>query len=109
MFAGSRPPSEIPGLGEELVSRMSAGLVCPMQPLDAATRESLFRRWIEQRCLLPWPDETVDELVQIVSGNGRMISGLVNLVNTLQRMYRRMPSISEIRQFGGEMLRSQRR
>lgn len=107
LFAANQPPTEIPGLTKELAGRMAAGLVCPLQPLDAATRESLLRREIDRRCLFPWPEESIQEINALLGGDGRLVTGMVNLVGTLQRMFRRMPTMDEILQFGGDMLRSQ--
>ncbi|NND95965.1 MAG: AAA family ATPase [Pirellulaceae bacterium] len=106
VFAGSHTPHEISGLTPELSGRMSAGLVCSMQSLDAATRESILRTEIEQRCAFAWPEEMVHEINVSLAGDGRRIHGIVNLVGALQRMYGRMPTMDEIRQFGGDQLRS---
>ncbi len=107
IFTANQSPSEIPGLTRELAGRMVSGLVCPMQPLDSSTRKQLLMRLINKSCPLAWPEETVDEINMMLSGDARMSSGVVNLVGMLQRMYQRMPTMSEIREFGGEMLRSQ--
>ncbi len=107
IFTANQSPSEIPGLTRELAGRMVSGLVCPMQPLDSSTRKQLLMRLINKSCPLAWPEETVDEINLMLGGDARMSSGVVNLVGMLQRMYQRMPTMSEIREFGGEMLRSQ--
>ena len=106
VFSGLHAPSEIQGLSSELVGRLAAGLVCPVQPLDLTTRERIFRRWIEERCYLPVPDEMIEQLTPMLAGDGRVISGVVNVIHTLQRMFGRMPSMDELRQFGGELLRA---
>lgn len=107
VFTADRPPAEISGLTRELAGRMSAGLVCPMRPLDTTTRETLLRRLIAQHCPAAWPEEVIVEINGMLGGDGRMLRGIVNLVSTLQRMHRRMPTMDEIRQYGGELLRSQ--
>ncbi len=107
IFTANQSPSEISGLSRELAGRMAGGLVCPMQPLDTNTRKQLLLRLINKSCPLAWPEETVNEINTMLGGDARMSSGVVNLVGMLQRMYQRMPTMSEIRQFGGEMLRSQ--
>lgn len=107
VFTANRSPSEIHGLNTELVGRMAAGLVCPVEPLCSPIRSTLMSRLIEERCPIAWNDGLVDELSGMIDGDGRLLSGVVNLVGTLQRMYKRMPTMDEIRQFGGQMLRSQ--
>jgi chromosomal replication initiator protein len=106
VFTGSHAPSEIAGLTPELAGRLASGLVCPLQQLSASVRETLLRQLIEQRCTIPWPDRTVAEVNLMLVGDGRIIHGIVNLVDTLQRMYERMPTMDEIRQHGGQLLRS---
>lgn len=108
VFSGLQPPGEIAGLSGELSGRLAAGLVCPIQPLDSETREIILRRWISDRCQLPLPDAMVEQLNAMLAGDGRVISGVVNLINTLQRMLRRLPSMNELRQYGGQLLSATR-
>ena len=104
--AGLSSPNEIQGLTAELAGRLASGLVCSMQPLDMATREQLLRRELEQRCAMPMPEATITQINTTLSGDGRIIRGVANLVNTLQRMNGRIPTIEELRQFGGTLLRA---
>ncbi len=106
IFSGDQAPTEIPGLSRELAGRMAAGLLCPVQTLDQATRETLLRRAIERRCSMEVPERTVAVINSILAGDGRVISGVANLINTLQRMFARTPTIDEIRRFGGDLLRA---
>jgi chromosomal replication initiator protein len=106
VFAGSHSPNEIEGLTSELAGRMAAGLVCSLQPMDRDTRESLFRRWLQERCAEEIPESLIEPLLPMLASDGRVISGIVNVINTLQRMYRRSPSLDEVRQFAGPLLRS---
>ncbi len=107
VFTANQSPTEISGLTRELAGRMAAGLVCPIQPLDAETRKKYLQRLIAAACPIAWPDEVLDELNVMLGGDARMCSGIVNLVGMLQRMYSRMPTMNEIREFGGDVLRSQ--
>ena len=106
IFTANKSPTEIDGLTQELAGRMTSGLVCPMHSLDQETRQTLLRRWIDERCSLPWPNETLNELSDQLAGDGRILGGLVNLVATLQKMLSRMPTMDEIHTFGGELLRT---
>ncbi|MEM9643907.1 MAG: DnaA/Hda family protein [Planctomycetota bacterium] len=107
IFTANRSPSEITGLSGELVGRMAAGLVCPILPHCTTIRTAMLEQLIQERCPIAWADSMVEEIAELVDGDGRLISGVVNLVGTLQRMFQRMPTMEEIRQFGGDMLRSQ--
>ncbi len=105
IFAGSESPTEINGLSDELAGRMASGLVCNLQPLDAETREKLLRRWIDDRCEIQVPEVFIDAITPLLAGDGRVVSGVVNIINTLQRMLGRCPTLDEMRQFGGQLLR----
>jgi chromosomal replication initiator protein len=104
--SGIQSPTEIHGLSAELAGRLAAGLVCPLQPIDLATRGKLLRRAIEQCCPLPMPEATIEQVNAHLAGDGRVIRGVANLINTLQRMNGRIPTIDELRRFGGDLLRS---
>ena len=106
VFAGSQAPTEIDGLTKELAGRLAAGLVCSTQPLDRETREKIFRRWIAERCPMAVPDTLIASINPLLGGDGRVISGVVNVINTLQRMFGRTPTLDELRQYGGQLLRT---
>ena len=91
IFAGSESPNDIEGLSDELAGRMASGLVCQLQPLDSETREKLLRRWIDERCSIPVADSLIESIAPMIAGDGRVISGIVNMLNTLQRMLSRSP------------------
>ncbi len=106
VFSGSHSPTEIDGLTRELAGRMAAGLVCSVQPLDGATREQLLRRWVSERCHLAVDDSLIESINPMLAGDGRVISGMVNVINTLQRMFGRTPTLDELRQYAGQLLRA---
>jgi chromosomal replication initiator protein len=106
VFASTKSPSELKELGSELSGRLASGLVCQVQSLDATTRRQLLSRYASTRCPLPWPEETLGEIADVVDGDGRVLSGVVNLVGLLQRMDGAMPSMEKIRQHGGHLLRA---
>ncbi|WP_161604691.1 DnaA/Hda family protein [Roseiconus nitratireducens] len=106
VFAGTKAPTEIQGLGSELSGRLASGLVCQVQSLDVATRMELLQRYADQRCSFAWPRETLKEIAELADGEGRVLSGIVNLVALLQRMLGEMPTMQQIRQHGSHLLRS---
>ena len=106
IFSGLHAPTEIQGLSRELAGRMAAGLVCGIQPLDAATRETILRRWFEARCKFPVTNAMLEQINATLQGDGRVLSGVVNVVNTLQRMFGRNPTMEELRKHAGGLLRS---
>lgn len=106
VFSGANAPTEIEGLTRELAGRLAAGLVCSTQPLDSETREKIFRNWIAERCPMEVPDDLITSINPLLCGDGRVISGVVNVINTLQRMFGRTPTLDEIRQHAGQLLRT---
>ncbi len=106
LFSGLQAPSEIAGLSQELAGRMASGLVCPLQPLDIDIRREILTRWSAERCPLEVPDSLLDQINPMLAGDGRVVSGVANMINTLQRMFGRVPTLDEIRQFGGNLLRA---
>jgi chromosomal replication initiator protein len=108
VFTANLPPADIRGLTGELSGRMSSGLVCPLLPLDAKTRLNLLIRLVKTRCVLDCDEELLAEVSEAVSGDARAVTGLANLIGMLQRMYRREPTMDELRQHGGDLLRNTR-
>jgi len=108
VFTANLPPNEIRGLTGEIAGRMTSGLVCPLTEIDAATRLELLRRATSMRCLLGCDDGLLGEVAEMLPGDARAIHGVANLIGMLQRMFRREPTIDEIRRYGGDLLRSHR-
>ncbi len=108
VFTANLPPADIRGLTGELSGRMSSGLVCPLLPLDAKTRLNLLIRLVKTRCVLDCDEELLAEVSEAVGGDARAVTGLANLIGMLQRMYRREPTMDELRQHGGDLLRNTR-
>lgn len=106
VFSGLQAPTDIQGLSQELAGRMAAGLVCPVGPLDLTVREAILRRWIDASCNVKLDDDMIAQLTAMLAGDGRVISGVVNTINLLGRMYGRAPTMDEIRRHGGDLLRS---
>lgn len=106
VFAGTQSPGDISGLGGELSGRLASGLVCHLEPLDVATRATLLQRCSKDKCLYAWPKPILQEVAESLGGDGRLVSGVVNLVSVLQRMHGAMPSMDQIRQHGAHLLQS---
>jgi chromosomal replication initiator protein len=105
VFAGNASPHDVDGFTSELAGRLSSGLVCSMTTLDSDTRKRLLIRWISTRCTLAINEDTIDQINAAMIGDGRAISGIVNVINLMQRMNHRTPTFAEIRQNCGHLLR----
>ncbi|EMI57583.1 DnaA/Hda family protein [Rhodopirellula sallentina] len=106
VFTANLPPADIRGLTGEVAGRMASGLVCPLLALDAETRLKLLTRLVKTRCVLDCDEGLLSEVSEAVSGDARAVTGVANLIGMLQRMFRREPTIDEIRQFGGDLMRN---
>ncbi len=82
---------------------MSSGLVCGINPHELEVRRELLKRE-SLRSYMPWDQPILEELALRTTGDGRVIQGIGRLVSTLQRMYRRMPSMQEIMREAGDLL-----
>ncbi|MCM2370050.1 DnaA/Hda family protein [Aporhodopirellula aestuarii] len=108
VFTANLPPADIRGLTGEVAGRMASGLVCPLLALDPATRLNLLTRLVKTRCVLDCDPALLAEVSEAVGGDARAVTGVANLIGMLQRMFRREPTIDEIRQFGGDLMRNTR-
>ncbi len=108
VFTANLPPVDIRGLTGEVAGRMSSGLVCPLLALDASTRLNLLTRLVKTRCVLDCDPNLLSEVSEVIGGDARAVAGVANLIGMLQRMFRREPTIDEIRQFGGDLMRNTR-
>lgn len=106
VFSANLPPSDIRGLTGEVAGRMASGLVCPLAALDQETRFKLLQRMVATRCVLGCDNTLLEEVSELIGGDARAAGGIANLIGMLQRMFRREPTIDEIRRYGGDLLRS---
>jgi chromosomal replication initiator protein len=77
VLAADRPPSELAGLGPELIARMSAGLVCGLAPPQASTRRVILSRLAQDR-QMTLPPEVRELLADRLPGDARRLGGALN-------------------------------
>ena len=80
VISSDRPPRDIPGLEERLVSRFGWGLVTDIQPPDLETRVAILRKKLERQNLSV-PDGVLFFIAERIQSNVRELEGaLIRLV-----------------------------
>ncbi|MBI4388474.1 MAG: chromosomal replication initiator protein DnaA, partial [Candidatus Omnitrophica bacterium] len=80
VVTSDRPPKEIPGLEERLVSRFGWGLVADIQPPDIETRVAILRKRVEEQGI-EIADEVLFLIAEKIKSNIRELEGaLVRVV-----------------------------
>ncbi|MBI4550003.1 MAG: chromosomal replication initiator protein DnaA [Candidatus Omnitrophica bacterium] len=74
VVTSDRPPREIPGLEERLISRFGWGLVCDVQPPDFETRVAILKKKMEKETVAV-PDEVVHFIAKKIKSNIRELEG----------------------------------
>ncbi|HEY2840452.1 MAG TPA: DnaA/Hda family protein [Pirellulales bacterium] len=84
VFAADRAPANLAGLGPELESRLSAGLVCRVEPPEHATRETIVRQHAASLGL-SLTDDVATHLAGAFRGGVRELKGAVHKLHASSR------------------------
>jgi chromosomal replication initiator protein len=87
VLACDRPPAEMEDLGPELVTRLSAGLVCRIDPPEYETRLGIVRR-LAARLEFALPGEVQTFVAANINASARELSGAVNRLHATSRALR---------------------
>jgi chromosomal replication initiator protein len=74
VLSSDRPPKDLRGLEERLVSRFEMGLITDIQPPELETRIAILRKKVEVGGV-PVPDETLAFIADRISSNIRELEG----------------------------------
>ena len=88
VVSSDRPPKDIAGLEERLVSRFEWGLVTDIQPPDIETRIAILRKKAEE-ALVEVPEEVVEFIARQITSNIRELEGAMIRVVAYCRFFAR--------------------
>lgn len=104
VFAADRAASELRHLGDGLVTRLSSGLACAIDPPDFPTRIGILRRLAESRGL-NLCDEVAEFVATHLSNHARELSGALNRLEAAARMLNKPITRSLAEESLAEMIR----
>lgn len=82
VFAADVPPGDLAELGQELASRLQAGMTCRVAPPDALVRREIVRR-LNAAAGLGLPDAVQEYIASRLTGSVRELSGAVNRLHAV--------------------------
>jgi chromosomal replication initiator protein len=103
VMTSDRPPKEIPGLEERLVSRFEWGLVTDIKGPDLETRVAILRKKADEDQIV-LADEVVEFIARNCRSNVRELEGAVIKLLAYSSLTRREPSIELAREALGGVL-----
>ena len=106
VLTSDRPPKEIPGLEERLVSRFEWGLVTDIKPPDLETRAAILRKKAEEDQLV-LADEVLDFIARNCRSSVRELEGAIIKLLAYSSLTRREITIDLAREALGGVLRAQ--
>lgn len=85
ILVADRGLNELSGLGSDLYARLSGGMCCNIEPLDAVTRSSVLRRMCD-RLHVEVEVDAIEMLASQCNGDARVLNGVANRLCAQQRM-----------------------
>ncbi|MCM8775865.1 MAG: chromosomal replication initiator protein DnaA [Candidatus Omnitrophica bacterium] len=95
IVTSDRPPKEIPGLEERLVSRFAWGLITDVQPPDFETRVAILKKKMEKETLVV-PDEVTYFIAEKIKSNIRELEGALIRVLAYCTLTRTEPTLKTV-------------
>jgi len=108
VLAADRPPSELQGLGAELIARLSGGLVCGIDSPEPETRTTILRQLVKQLELIV-PADVIEFIGMQLNGDARQLRGALNRLQATSEALHQPITIELARSALADMLRSSRR
>ena len=103
VLSSDRPPKDIKGLEERLVSRFEGGLMVDIKPPDAETRMAILRKKIEAADV-KIPDDVIIFIAENIKSNVRELNGALNKVVAHVTLTKTTPSVEEAKEILKDIL-----
>ncbi len=104
VLAADRPPQELPGLSEELITRLQSGLTCVMQPPEMETRLGIVRSMAKE-LELSLPGGVAEFIAANLTAHARELSGALKLLKVTCQVRDCPPSLTLARETLADMIR----
>ncbi|MFM2095661.1 MAG: Chromosomal replication initiator protein DnaA [Planctomycetota bacterium] len=108
VLTADRSPADLSGLGQELVARMSSGLVCSMQMPEYETRLGIVRQLATRRQVV-MGDQVAEMIATELLGDARQISGALHRLQATSEALRLPIGTEMAAQCLADLFRSTRR
>lgn len=103
ILSSDRPPREIAGLGDDLIGRLSAGVVLGVERPDPETRFGILQRLcVKQQLSLP--EAMLRELANLLPADARMLAGAVNRLHAATSAFGHVPTMSQARELLSDLV-----
>lgn len=103
MVSSDRPPKEIPGLEERLVSRFLYGLVADIQAPDLETRIAILKKKSE-RAMVAMPNDALYFIAEKIKTNIRELEGALIRVVTYANLVEKEISVDLVKEVLKDMI-----
>lgn len=80
IISADRPPKDIDGIADRLVSRFEWGLVTDIQPPDLETRVAILQKKAEMKKYMNIPEDVIMLIAQNIPSNIRELEGSLNMI-----------------------------
>ena len=107
ILVSDRGLHELDGLGNDLHARLSGGMICPIEPMDARTRRSLLSRLCSQHSL-SIDEDVLGWISEQCGSDARVLQGIVLRLVAKHRMLGHALSAEEATSAIGDIIRANR-
>jgi len=103
VLSSDRPPKDIKGLEERLVSRFEGGLMVDVKTPDAETRNAILRKKMET-VDVEIPDDVITFIAENIKSNVRELNGALNKVVAHATLTKAAPSVEDAKEILEDMI-----